>query len=168
MVREQYLKDYAEKIYRRTEGYSFEKVIDLFPSLYIRIKYYYDALKYEEFQESFKHLFVIFKARAYEINKSLRDDFELYHLFFQKQAFLEQSGAPEKELDLETIDFLKQQNEKYKQLTGAYKAWLEEAKYYGVYDYVKPKIEAKLLEIKESYNSNRYMIYRLEQNFKGE
>ena len=160
MVSQQYLKDYAEKIYRHVEGYSFDKVIRLFPMLYIQIKYYYDVLKAAEFEESFRNMFVLFKGKMFELNKLVRDELEAYHLFFQNQAFLEESGAPEdvlKELQLMEMSFLKSQNELYKQNAAAYKAWLEESKYYGIYEYVKPKGERQLSILKQEYKLNEHM-----------
>lgn len=168
MVSQQCLKDYAEKIYRQVKGYSFDKVIRLFPKLYIQIKYYYDVLKAAEFEESFRNLFVMFKFRMFELNKLVSDELEAYHLFFQKQAFLEESGAPEKELQLMEMNFLKSQNELYKQNAAAYKAWLEESAYYGIYDYVKPKVERQLSILKQEYKTNEQMFELLQRNFKGE
>lgn len=168
MVSQQYLKDYAEKIYRHVEGYSFDKVIRLFPMLYIQIKYYYDVLKAAEFEESFRNMFVLFKGRMFELNKLVRDELEAYHLFFQNQAFLEESGAPEKELQLMEMSFLKSQNELYKQNAAAYKAWLEESAYYGIYEYVKPRVERQLSILKQEYKTNEQMFELLQRNFKGE
>lgn len=168
MVSQQYLKNYAEKIYRQVEGYSFDKVIRLFPRLYIQIKYYYDLLKSAEFQEAFKQMFVMFKSKIFYLNKLVSDELEAYHLFFQKQAFLEESGAPEKELQLMEMDFLKSQNKLYKQNAAAYKAWLQESAYYGIYDYVKPKVERQLTILKQEYKTNEYMFELLQRNFKGE
>lgn len=170
MVSQQYLKDYAEKIYRHVEGYSFDKVIRLFPMLYIQIKYYYDVLKAAEFEESFRNMFVLFQDKMFELNKLVRDELEAYHLFFQNQAFLE-SGAPEdvlKELQLMEMSFLKSQNELYKQNAAAYKAWLEESKYYGIYEYAKPRVERQLSILKHEYKTNKQMLELLQRNFKGE
>lgn len=168
MVSQQYLKDYAEKIYRHVEGYSFDKVIRLFPRLYIQIKYYYDVLKAAEFEESFKNMFVLFKRKMFLLNKLVRDELGYYHAFFHKQALLKEIGVLEKELQLEEMSFLKSQNESYKENAAAYKALLEESKYYGIYEYVKPRVERQLSILKQEYKTNEQMFELLQRNFKGE
>lgn len=47
MVSEQWLKDYALRIYKKTPGYSFEKVLRLFPKYYASIKFYYQIIEAE-------------------------------------------------------------------------------------------------------------------------
>lgn len=170
MVSQQFIKDYAEKIYRNIEGYSFEKVIRLFPRYYIQIKYYYDILRSEEAFESFKNMTVLFKGRIRDLNELVRDELDAYHLFFQKQAFMEQEGAPEEILDRMELDFLRAQNELYIKNSYDYKEWLEQSAYYGIYDYVRPKVERQLAMLKQEYQNNKRMINQLHQNLysKGE
>lgn len=56
MVSEQWLKDYALRIYRKKSGYSFEKVLALFPRYYTRIVGYYMNLMLEEQQRKIKNI----------------------------------------------------------------------------------------------------------------
>lgn len=170
MVSQQFIKDYAEKIYRNIEGYSFEKVIRLFPRYYIQIKYYYDILRSEEAFASFKIMTVLFKGRIRSLNELVRDELDAYHLFFREQTFMEQEGAPEEYLDRTELDFLRAQNELYIKNSYDYKEWLEQSAYYGIYDYVKPKVERQLTMLKQEYQHNKRMIYQLHQKLysKGE
>ena len=52
MVSKQWLKDYALRIYNKTPGYSFEKVLRLFPKYYSSIKFYYQLLELEKQKEN--------------------------------------------------------------------------------------------------------------------
>ena len=52
MVSKQWLKDYALRIYNKTPGYSFEKVLKLFPKYYSSIKFYYQLLEIEKQKEN--------------------------------------------------------------------------------------------------------------------
>ena len=52
MVSKQWLKDYALRIYKKTPGYSFEKVLRLFPKYYASIKFYYQVLEAEKQKEN--------------------------------------------------------------------------------------------------------------------
>lgn len=45
MVSDNYLKNYARKIYERVPGYSFQKVRELSPKYLPAIQYYYDLIK---------------------------------------------------------------------------------------------------------------------------
>lgn len=47
MVSDNYLKNYAKKIYERVPGYSFQKVRELSPKYLPAIQYYYDLIKRE-------------------------------------------------------------------------------------------------------------------------
>lgn len=47
MVSDNYLKNYARKIYERVPGYSFQKVRELSPKFLPAIQYYYDLIKRE-------------------------------------------------------------------------------------------------------------------------
>lgn len=47
MVGDDYLKNYARKIYERVPGYTFEKVRELSPKYLPAIQYYYDLIKRE-------------------------------------------------------------------------------------------------------------------------
>lgn len=47
MVSDNYLKNYARKIYERVPGYTFEKVRELSPKYLPAIQYYYDLIKRE-------------------------------------------------------------------------------------------------------------------------
>lgn len=44
MVNEQWLKEYALRIYKKSPGYTFERVLRLFPKYYASIKFYYQAI----------------------------------------------------------------------------------------------------------------------------
>ena len=52
MVNKQWLKDYALRIYNKKPGYSFEKVLKLFPKYYSSIKFYYQAIELEKQKEN--------------------------------------------------------------------------------------------------------------------
>ena len=47
MVSDNYLKNYARKIYERVPGYTFQKVRELSPKFLPAIQYYYDLIKRE-------------------------------------------------------------------------------------------------------------------------
>lgn len=47
MVSDNYLKNYARKIYERVPGYTFQKVRELSPKYLPAIQYYYDLIKRE-------------------------------------------------------------------------------------------------------------------------
>ena len=47
MVSDDYLKNYARKIYERVPGYTFQKVRELSPRFLPAIQYYYDLIKRE-------------------------------------------------------------------------------------------------------------------------
>lgn len=52
MVDKQWLKDYALRIFKKVPGYSFEKVLRLFPKYYASIKFYYQVLEAEKQKEN--------------------------------------------------------------------------------------------------------------------
>ena len=69
------LKNYAKKIYQGVEGYSFDKVIKLFPYYYFQIRYYYDRLKTEElFLSYFKFQTYVLSPARITITKIMLDE----------------------------------------------------------------------------------------------
>lgn len=59
MANEQWLKEYAQNIYDNKVGYTFEKVLRLFPKYYTRIVGYYMDIMMEETQQQIRNITII-------------------------------------------------------------------------------------------------------------
>lgn len=84
MVSEQWLKDYALRIYEKVPGYSFEKVLRLFPKYYTRIVGYYMDIVMEEQQTRIKNVTIagytalfLFKKAQQQWNQIVEEDKKL-------------------------------------------------------------------------------------------
>lgn len=84
MANEQWLKDYAQNIYDKKLGYSFEKVLRLFPKYYTRIVGYYMDIVMEEQQKKLRNITVVgyaalslFKQAQQQWNKIVEEDKKL-------------------------------------------------------------------------------------------
>lgn len=84
MVSEQWLKDYALRIYKKTTGYSFEKVLRLFPKYYTRIVGYYMDIVMEEQQRKIRNTTIagytalsLFKKAQQQWNQIVEEDKKL-------------------------------------------------------------------------------------------
>ena len=84
MANEQWLKDYAQNIYDKKLGYSFEKVLRLFPKYYTRIVGYYMDIVMEEQQKKLRNITVVgyaalslFKQVQQQWNKIVEEDKKL-------------------------------------------------------------------------------------------
>lgn len=84
MVSEQWLKDYALRIYKKVPSYSFEKVLRLFPTYYTRIVGYYMDIVMEEQQTRIKNVTIagytalfLFKKAQQQWNQIVEEDKKL-------------------------------------------------------------------------------------------
>lgn len=84
MANEQWLKDYAQNIYDNKVGYSFEKVLRLFPKYYTRIVGYYMDIVMEEQQQKIRNITIVgyaalslFKQAQQQWNQIVEEDKKL-------------------------------------------------------------------------------------------
>lgn len=84
MVSESELREYAINIYKRVEGYTFEKVQELFPRYYTSIVSYYMELVMEEQQTRIKNVTItgytalfLFKRAQQQWNQIVEEDKKL-------------------------------------------------------------------------------------------
>lgn len=178
MVSQQYLKDYAEKIYRHVEGYSFDKVIRLFPRLYIQIKYYYDRIKSNEFINQLRTIQIYgylegIKRFQELVNRDITAaNLSVFQLKKREELIDAMPEGKEKELlytdfYYDAIEHIKKENVMNLNLLTSYQQMLQDLSSFGVPEFSKLsiKIADRISYINDRIKYNNDFIAYLEENF---
>ena len=179
MVSQQCLKDYAEKIYRHVEGYSFDKVIRLFPKLYIQIKYYYDRIKSDEFINQLRTIQMygyLEGIKNFEelVAKDVKAaNLSVFQLKKREELIDAMPEGREKELlytdfYYDAIEHIKKENIMTANLLTSYQQMLTNLGGFGVPEFSKlsTKIADRISYLNNRIEYNNNFIAYLEENFK--
>lgn len=179
MVSQQYLKDYAEKIYRQVEGYSFDKVIRLFPKFYIQIKYYYDRIKSDEFINQLRTIQIYGYLQGIKnfqelVNRDIKaSNLSVFQLKKREELIDAMPEGREKELlytyfYYDAIEHIKKENIMNSSLIASYQQMLKDLGGFGVPEFSKlsTKIADRIIYINNRIEYNNNFIAYLEENFK--
>ena len=132
MVSKQWLKDYALRIYNKTPGYSFEKVLRLFPKYYSSIKFYYQLLELEKQKENatkaiFITQFINDSIALLQKFKTMGENMIKFHAKRKEEAktLLDMTSLDMKRITLDDINF-------DKKLLDDYESMIPYFKFYGL------------------------------------